>query len=88
MYACTSWRSGLHDLVTATRLLAPAVTARHGLFSNIVINEGDRAPSPPSSRLIKPKTESALLPMKKEHEAMAAADETALKWAKADYVRE
>ena len=26
--------------------------------------------------------------MKKEHEDMAAADETALKWAKADYVRE
>ena len=53
----------------------------------LVINEGGR-PSPSSYRLVRPKTEPGLLPMKKEHDAMADADETALKWAKADYVRE
>ena len=51
------------------------------------MNEGGR-PSPRSFRLVRPKTEPGLLPVKKEHEDMAAADETALKWAKADYVRE
>ena len=53
----------------------------------LVINEGGR-PSPRSYRLVRPKTELGLLPMKKKHEDMTAADETALKWAKADYVRE
>ncbi|KAI4993261.1 hypothetical protein ZWY2020_007574 [Hordeum vulgare] len=47
----------------------------------IVINEPDA-----SSRLVKPKTEPGLLPVKKEHLAMAAADEAALKWARDDYV--
>ncbi|KAE8795936.1 Cysteine-rich receptor-like protein kinase 10 [Hordeum vulgare] len=41
-----------------------------------------------SSRLIKPKTEPALLPVKQEHLAMAADDETAFRWAWDDYVRE
>ena len=53
----------------------------------LVINEGGR-PSPHSLRLVQPKTEPGLLPVKKEHEEMAADDETILKWAKADYVRE
>lgn len=53
----------------------------------LVINEGG-VPSPPSSRLVKPKTEPALLPVKKEHEAMAADEETGLKWARDDYVRQ
>ena len=53
----------------------------------LVINEGDR-PSPRSLRLVRPKTEPGLLLVKKEHAEMAADDETALKWAKADYVRE
>ncbi|KAE8795813.1 Homeobox protein KNOX3 [Hordeum vulgare] len=51
--------------------------------AGIVINEPDA-----SSHLVKPKTELGLLPVKKEHLAMVAADETALKWAKDDYVRE
>ena len=53
----------------------------------LVINEGGR-PSPRSLRLVRPKTEPGLLPVKKEHEDMAAADETALKWVRDDYVRE
>ena len=53
----------------------------------LVIYEGG-VPSPPSfSGLVKLKTEQALLPVKKEHEAMAA-DETTLKWARAEYARE
>ena len=41
-------------------------------------------------RRVRPKTESEppLLPMKPEHLAMAAADETAMRWAREDYVRE
>ncbi|KAE8815333.1 Homeobox protein KNOX3 [Hordeum vulgare] len=46
---------------------------------DIVINEGGS-----SSRHVKPKTELALLPVYLD---MAAADETALKWAWDDYVR-
>ncbi|KAE8787580.1 Cysteine-rich receptor-like protein kinase 10 [Hordeum vulgare] len=49
----------------------------------IVINEPG-----PSSRLIKPKREPGLLPVKQEHLTMAASDETALKWERDDYVRE
>ena len=41
-----------------------------------------------SFRLVKPKTEAGLLPVRQEHLAMAAADEAALKWAWDDYVRE
>ncbi|XP_044411188.1 uncharacterized protein [Triticum aestivum] len=52
----------------------------------LVINEGVH-PSRSSYRLVRPKTEPYLLPVK-EHETMAAADETALNWAKEDYVRE
>ncbi|KAI5010891.1 hypothetical protein ZWY2020_013028 [Hordeum vulgare] len=51
--------------------------------SCIVINEGGS-----SSRLVKTKTESMLLPVKKEHLDMTVDDETALKWARDDYVRE
>ncbi|KAE8819505.1 SEC12-like protein 2 [Hordeum vulgare] len=56
---------------------------------SLVINEGNIS-SPPasSSRLVKPKTETAFLPVKQEHLAMATDDETALKWARGDYVRE
>ena len=54
----------------------------------LLINKGG-VPSPPSrSRLVKSKTEPTLLPMKKEHEAMAADKETGLKWARDDYVRQ
>ncbi|KAI5001391.1 hypothetical protein ZWY2020_026041 [Hordeum vulgare] len=49
----------------------------------IVINERGA-----SSRLVKPKTEPTLLPVMQEHLAMAVTDETALKWARDDYVRE
>ncbi|KAE8815744.1 Cysteine-rich receptor-like protein kinase 10 [Hordeum vulgare] len=50
----------------------------------------DGVPSPPSSssRLVKPKTESVLLPMEKEHKAMFVDEEIALKWARDNYVRE
>ncbi|KAE8800606.1 hypothetical protein D1007_23838 [Hordeum vulgare] len=48
----------------------------------LVINEGDvPSPSASSSRLVKPKAEPALLPMK-ECEAMAADEESVLKWAR------
>ncbi|KAE8804059.1 hypothetical protein D1007_20022 [Hordeum vulgare] len=46
----------------------------------IVINEPGA-----SSRLVKPKKESTL---KQKHLAMAVDDETILKWARDDYVRE
>lgn len=54
----------------------------------LVINEGGRGPYPPSSRHVRPKTMAGLLPVKKEQEAMAATDETTLKLAREDYVRE
>ncbi|KAE8783807.1 SEC12-like protein 2 [Hordeum vulgare] len=41
-----------------------------------------------SCRLVKPKTQPAFLPVKQEHLDMVAADETMLKWAWDDYVRE
>ncbi|KAI5017411.1 hypothetical protein ZWY2020_042299 [Hordeum vulgare] len=50
---------------------------------DIVINEPDA-----SSRLVKPKMEPTLLPVKHEHLAMVVDDETTLKWARGDYVRE
>ncbi|KAE8801201.1 hypothetical protein D1007_23227 [Hordeum vulgare] len=50
----------------------------------IVINEPDAS----SSRLVRPKTEPELLPVKQEHLAMAVNDEAALKSARNDYVRE
>lgn len=38
----------------------------------LIINEGNHIPSPPLSRLVKPKKElAALLPVKQEHETMA-----------------
>ncbi|KAI5017474.1 hypothetical protein ZWY2020_042362 [Hordeum vulgare] len=49
----------------------------------IVINEPGA-----TSRLVKPKTEPRLLPVKQEHLAMTADDETTLKWAWDDYARE
>ncbi|KAE8804172.1 Cysteine-rich receptor-like protein kinase 10 [Hordeum vulgare] len=51
--------------------------------SGIVINEPEA-----SSRLVKLKTESGLLPVKQEHLAMAADNEAALKLMWEDYVRE
>ncbi|KAE8816306.1 Cysteine-rich receptor-like protein kinase 10 [Hordeum vulgare] len=50
----------------------------------IVINE----PRASSSRLMRPKTEPVLLPVKHEHLAMPVDNETALKWVRDDYVRE
>ncbi|KAE8785833.1 Cysteine-rich receptor-like protein kinase 10 [Hordeum vulgare] len=50
----------------------------------IVINELGAS----SSRLVRPKTELRLLPVKQEHLAMAVDDEAALKWARDDYVQE
>ncbi|KAI4995623.1 hypothetical protein ZWY2020_035526 [Hordeum vulgare] len=41
-----------------------------------------------SSSLVKPKTESWILPVKQEHLTRAANNETTLKWARDDYVRE
>ncbi|KAE8786447.1 SEC12-like protein 2 [Hordeum vulgare] len=55
---------------------------RRTRIGDTVINE--RATS---SHLVKPKTGLTLLPVKQEHLDMAAADETALKWAQDDYVR-
>ncbi|KAE8818917.1 SEC12-like protein 2 [Hordeum vulgare] len=53
----------------------------------LVINEGGvPSPSASSSRLIKPKTEPTLLHMKKDHEAMAADEETGLKWVWDGYI--
>ncbi|KAE8800411.1 Cysteine-rich receptor-like protein kinase 10 [Hordeum vulgare] len=45
-------------------------------------------PRASSSRLVRPKTEPGLLPVKQEHFAMVVDDEAALKWAQDDYVRE
>ncbi|KAI5006872.1 hypothetical protein ZWY2020_042084 [Hordeum vulgare] len=57
---------------------------RHTCNIGIVINEPDAS----SFRLVRPKTEPGLLPVKQEHLAMAADDEATLKWARDDYVRE
>ena len=46
------------------------------------------SPSPRFLRVVRPKTEPGLLPIRKGHAEMVAADETALRWAKADYVCE
>ena len=56
--------------------------------SALVINV-DARPSPRGSfRLVQPKPEPGLLPVKPEHVKMAAPDdESALKWAKENYVR-
>ncbi|KAE8782293.1 SEC12-like protein 2 [Hordeum vulgare] len=56
---------------------------RHTRSVDIVIRKPDA-----SSHLVKPKTEPRLLPVKQEHLVMAADDETVLKWARDDYVRE
>ncbi|KAE8820976.1 Homeobox protein KNOX3 [Hordeum vulgare] len=51
--------------------------------AGIVINE----PNASSSRFVRPKTKSGLLPVKQEHLAMAMDDdEAAVKWARDDYV--
>ncbi|KAE8807636.1 putative WRKY transcription factor 35 [Hordeum vulgare] len=48
----------------------------------IVINEPDTS----SSRLVRPKTELGLVPVKQEHRAMATDNnEATLKWARDDY---
>jgi hypothetical protein len=54
----------------------------------LVINEGGRATSAPTSRLVKLKTEPGLAPVKSEHADMAALDdEAAMKWAREDWAR-
>ncbi|KAE8817384.1 Cysteine-rich receptor-like protein kinase 10 [Hordeum vulgare] len=56
---------------------------RHTRSGSIGINKPDA-----SSRLVKPKTEPTLLPVKQEHPTMATDNETALKWVQDDYVHE
>ena len=94
MEAATSSSSGPDSLSSGSLALRPVkpepqeTPLGHRTRSGaIVIDEGGR-PSPRSLRLVRPKTEPGLLPIKKEHTEMAADDETALKCAKADYVRE
>ena len=54
----------------------------------IAINEGGDGSSGPASRLIRPKTEPALGPVKCEHNDEAAFDdEAAMKWAREDWAR-
>ncbi|XP_044416298.1 uncharacterized protein [Triticum aestivum] len=53
----------------------------------LVINKDGRGPSALSSCLVKLKIETGLIAVKKEHNDMAADEETALKWARADYVQ-
>ena len=54
----------------------------------IAINEGGGGSSGPASRLIRPKTEPALGPVKCEHNDEAAFDdEAAMKWAREDWAR-
>ena len=64
----------------------------HRVHSGVlVINEPSPATSPMrrSLRLVWPKPEPDMLPVKPEHVDMVAPDdEFALKWAKEDYVRE
>ena len=54
-------------------------------MGTLVINKVG-SPSPRFLRVVRPKTEPGLLPVRKEHAEMAAANETTLRWAKADYV--
>ncbi|XBI60382.1 hypothetical protein VPH35_041319 [Triticum aestivum] len=57
----------------------------------LVINEPSpvTAPTRRSLRLVRPKPEPDMLPVKPEHAGMVAPDdESALKWAREDYVRE
>ncbi|XBI13913.1 hypothetical protein VPH35_140579 [Triticum aestivum] len=57
----------------------------------LVINEPSPATAPTrrSLRLVRPKPEPDMLPVKSEHAGMVAPDdESALKWAREDYVRE
>ncbi|KAE8766930.1 SEC12-like protein 2 [Hordeum vulgare] len=69
----------------APRQAGPQETplGRRTRSTGIFINEPDS-----SSLLVRPKMEPGLLPVKQEHLAMAAADETVLKWTRDDYVRE
>ncbi|KAE8767009.1 hypothetical protein D1007_61685 [Hordeum vulgare] len=90
METTSSSSSGSRSRSSGSHVLLPVKTEpletplgwrmRNGV---IVINEGGS-----SSRLAKPKTEPALLPVKQEHLDMAVDDETSLKWARDDYVRE
>ena len=54
----------------------------------VVINEGGGGSSGPASRLVRPKTEPGLGPVKREHNDEAAFDdEAAMKWAREDWAR-
>ncbi|XBI59385.1 hypothetical protein VPH35_040463 [Triticum aestivum] len=93
METTTSSSSGSGSLSSGSPTLCPVnpeqqemPLGRRSRSGALVFNEGGR-PSPSSSRLVRPKTEPGLLPVKKEHADMATADETAIKWARVDYVR-
>ncbi|XBI23728.1 hypothetical protein VPH35_048906 [Triticum aestivum] len=82
----TSSSSGSGSLSSGSPKEAPQ--RRRTRSGALVINEGGR-PFPRSLRLVRPKPEPGLLPVKPEHADMVAPDdESALKWAKEDYIRE
>ncbi|KAE8800915.1 Cysteine-rich receptor-like protein kinase 10 [Hordeum vulgare] len=75
--------SGSSTLLPVKPELRETLLGRRTRSDGIIINGPDA-----SSRLVKPNTEPGLLPVKQEHLNMAADDETALKWAWDDYLRE
>ncbi|KAE8800889.1 SEC12-like protein 2 [Hordeum vulgare] len=90
MEAMSSSSSGSHSRSSGSPTLLPFKSEPQEMplrrctrSGSIVINERDSF-----SRLVKPKTEPTLLPIKQEHLDMAANNETALKWARDDYVQE
>ncbi|KAE8776294.1 SEC12-like protein 2 [Hordeum vulgare] len=75
--------SGSPALLPVKPELQETLLGRRTRSTDIVINEPLA-----SSRLVKPKTEPGLLPVKQDHLTMAVADEAALKWARDDYAWE
>ncbi|KAE8818844.1 Farnesyl pyrophosphate synthetase [Hordeum vulgare] len=74
------YSSGSAALLSVKQQLREMPLGRRMCSVALVINEDDvSSPSASSCCLVKSKTELALLPMKKEHEAMATDEETALK---------
>ncbi|KAE8788189.1 hypothetical protein D1007_37792 [Hordeum vulgare] len=89
METASSSSSGSRSRSSGSAVLLPVKSELRGTplrrcmpSGALVINEAS------SSHLIKRKTEPALLPVKKEHEAIAADKEIVLKWVRDDYVRE